>query len=499
MHRWKFPVLFWLLLIVAAAGGGGGAPARAATTRGWTGAVNSNWTTAGNWSPAGVPVNGDSVVIAAEGVHITGVPAGLNLAVLILGATLEISGEPLKVSSAITVTRENIAPTLDLALVLSGNVQISVPLGAALRLRRQGSPLGTVAVTMGGYTLTKVNGGDEEVNGDVVGAGTLAATGGLLSILYPLTFGGIVSLGPGTIGYLTERGATPVRCGSAPGAKFVLTSASLGTGCRTSAGILSGSGNLYVGVRFSIVGSGETFDGAIGGPSYSAFYCCALGVQTLRGESKDFAGSIYVTGGSLLFDGAAFPLTTSVTVQGSGNFSAGLGGYGTFGQAIMANAYLDLASIDGQFGLARFGFLQLAPDVTVQYEIKGGTPGLGFTQIEMSGEVFLGSAWLGLDFKGYQPPAGQALTLIKGATALSGTFHAATDGSNLPEGASFTVDGMQFTITYKGGAGHDVIITRQAGPATPTPTPTATPTATPTPTPGGAKFKRYVPMVVRES
>ena len=54
---------------------------------------------------------------------------------------------------------------------------------------------------------------------------------------------------------------------------------------------------------------------------------------------------------------------------------------------------------------------------------------------------------------------------------------------------------MQFTITYKGGTGHDVVITRQAGAATPTPT--ATPTATPTP--GPAKFKRFVPMVARDS
>ena len=53
---------------------------------------------------------------------------------------------------------------------------------------------------------------------------------------------------------------------------------------------------------------------------------------------------------------------------------------------------------------------------------------------------------------------------------------------------------MQFKITYKGGAGRDVVITRQAGAATPTPTPTATPT----PTPGQTKFKRFVPFVARD-
>ena len=220
MRRWKFPVLFWVLLVVAAAGGGSGDTAQAATTRGWTGAVNSNWTTAGNWSPAGVPVNGDSVVIAAEGAHITGVPLGLTIEALYLGANVEISGEPLKIASSITVTKQNIVPTLDLVVVLSGNVLVSVPPEATLRLRRRVSPLGTVAVIMAGHTLTKANRGDVELSGDVVGAGTLAATGGQISILYPLTFGGTVSLGPGTDGYLTKRGTNPILCGSAPGARF---------------------------------------------------------------------------------------------------------------------------------------------------------------------------------------------------------------------------------------------------------------------------------------
>ena len=498
MHRWKFPVLFGLLLVVAAAGGGG--TAQAATTRGWTGAVNSNWTTAGNWSPAGVPVNGDSVVVAAEGAHITGVPLGLTIEALYLGANVEISGEPLKISSAITVTRANIVPTLDLVVVLNGNVLVSVPPEATLRLRRRVSPLGTVAVTMAGRTLTKANGGDVELSGDVVGAGTLAATGGQISILYPLTFGGTVSLGPGTDGYLTKRGTNPILCGSAPGARFVLTSAHLGTGCNNgvnSVGSLSGQGSLSLSDRFSIVVTGDTFDGDLTGTSSAVFTCCAQGVQTLQGESKFFTGTISVTGGSLLLEGATFPAAAQFTAQGAGAFPAGLGGFGTFGQTIMTTAVLDLASVNGNFGLARFPFLQLAPDVTVEYEFKGATPGIGFRQVVMSGEVFLDNALLSLDFNGYQPPAGQALMLIKGATALFDTFHNAADNKNLPEGATFTADGMQFTITYKGGTGHDVVIARQAGAATPTPTPP--PPATPTPTPGQTKFKRFVPFVARDS
>ena len=65
MYRWKSSILLGLLLVVAAVGGGNPEPAHAATTRVWTGAVNLTWSTAGNWDPAGPPVDGDSVIIGA--------------------------------------------------------------------------------------------------------------------------------------------------------------------------------------------------------------------------------------------------------------------------------------------------------------------------------------------------------------------------------------------------------------------------------------------------
>ena len=492
MHRWKSSILFGLLLVVAAAGGGG--TAQAATTRGWTGAVNSNWTTAGNWNPAGVPVNGDTVVIALEGAQITGVPLGLTLEALILGANLEISGEPLKVTSAITVTRSNIVSTLELVVVLNGEVRLSVPSQATLRLRRRGSLPGIVAVLMGGHTLTKVNDGDVEFSGDVTGAGTLAATGGQISLLYPLTFGGVVSLGPGTDGYLAKRGIDPLLCGSAPNASFVLTSANLGTGCdRSVVGALSGSGVLYVTDRVSI-GTGATFEGYIAGSSSARITCCGQGAQTFRGEATAYVGSVWISpGSSLYFEGMTFPPASRFAIRGNGAFPATLGGYGTFGATTMTNAVLDLASVNGKFGLARFPQLLLAQDVEVDYEIGGPLPGTGFTQLVTTDQVDIAGARLSLDFGSYVPAPGQSLTLVKGFT--TGTFRNIADDRTLAEGALFTASGMQFKISYNGGAGHDVVITRQVGAATPTPT--ATPTATPTP--GSAKFKRFVPMVARDS
>ena len=141
---------------------------------------------------------------------------------------------------------------------------------------------------------------------------------------------------------------------------------------------------------------------------------------------------------------------------------------------MLALSTLDLSSVNDKYGLARFPSLQFAPDVEVDYDFSGPSAGTGFTQIAMTGPIALGSAALSLSFSGYTPAAGQSLTLVSGATKLSGTFVNAADGNDLPEGALFTTGGLQFKITYKGGAGRDVVITRQGG-TTPTPTPTVPP------------------------
>lgn len=142
------------------------------------------------------------------------------------------------------------------------------------------------------------------------------------------------------------------------------------------------------------------------------------------------------------------------------------------------------------FGLARFPFLQLAPNVTVDYEVNGTVPGRGFTQVVVDGLLILDNALLSLNLDGCKPPIGQPLVLIRGATALFATFRNAVDGISLPEGSTFTVDSMTFKISYQAGAGHDVVVTRQADTSSPGPTPAPTPVPT-----GKLNYERYLPFV----
>ena len=54
------------------------------------------------------------------------------------------------------------------------------------------------------------------------------------------------------------------------------------------------------------------------------------------------------------------------------------------------------------------------------------------------------------------PAVGQSFTLLDNdaKAAISGTFH------GLPEGATITVNGLTFKLSYLGGSGHDVVLTR---------------------------------------
>ena len=197
-----------------------------------------------------------------------------------------------------------------------------------------------------------------------------------------------------------------------------------------------------------------------------------------------------VSSGSLLLEGASFPSSAQFTVQGNGAFPSALGGFGMFGKSYLTIAILDLNSVNGNFGLARFPFLQLAPSVTVDYEVNGMVPGQGFTQVVVDGVLILDNALLSLNLDGFKPPVGQPLVLIKGATALFETFRNVVDGMSLREGSTFTVDGMTFKISYQAGAGHDVVVTRQADANSPSPTPA--PTSVPT---GKLNYNRYLPFV----
>ena len=92
-------------------------------------------------------------------------------------------------------------------------------------------------------------------------------------------------------------------------------------------------------------------------------------------------------------------------------------------------------------------------------EIGGTTAGSGHDQLAVTGSVSLGNSALEIQLiNGFSPVSADIFTLITndGTDAISGTF------AGLPEGAVFNAAGAEWLISYQGGTGNDVIVTRQA-------------------------------------
>jgi len=90
-------------------------------------------------------------------------------------------------------------------------------------------------------------------------------------------------------------------------------------------------------------------------------------------------------------------------------------------------------------------------------EANGTTPGSGYSQLATSGTVNITGSTLNFTL-GFTPSIGASFTIISntGAGAVVGTFN------GLPQNGTFIVNGMTFQISYTGGDGNDVVVTRIA-------------------------------------
>jgi hypothetical protein len=498
VHRLKISAITAVTVLMAIFVGAHQVPAHAATTRVWTGAVNLNWGTAGNWSPAGVPVDGDSLLISppSNANELNNNIPDLTLASLAVGDSALIHGNELAISNSIQVGAANIDVILDLPITLAANVEVTVATSSDLVIRQGPAPLGTPGIYLGGHTLTKFGGGALRFVGDLSGLGTVAVQTGGLVFAYPVSFTGTVSLASDTAAVFADLQVAGSHCGSATNAAFVLSDGNLSVTCPSAAiRSISGIGQLEMlgqDSRLEIAGDDPSpvFSGTITGAAPSQITCCSYGSQAFAGTST-YSGLVFINSGQLAFAGATFPASAQFTVQGSDNNRPLLGGHGTFGDTIITTGYLRLSAVLGQQGFARFPTLQLAPDVLVDYQIDGPTAGVDFTQVVMTGQIVLDGAYLRLDFGAFLPAVGQKFTLVKGATALLDTFHDFRGGAELKEGDTFTIPppvigagnpDLEFSITYKGGAGHDVVVTRLAGPVVTPP-----------------MYKRFLPMVAHDN
>jgi hypothetical protein len=194
------------------------------------------------------------------------------------------------------------------------------------------------------------------------------------------------------------------------------------------------------------------------------------------------SGILFDTQGHLLTAnlGPAYPpdlLGSIYQFNSDGSFnqvlvdSSQFGGMGTSGISASQMVYLPAQpvnlTVNGTLnpgGLQFAGVVSVAGNVTFDPAggytayLGGTTAGTQYSQLVSSGTVSLNNTTLSLSL-GFAPAVGDQFDIISdNAAPVVGNFH------NLPEGSTFVVGGLTFTITYQGGAtGNDVVLTRVAG------------------------------------
>jgi hypothetical protein len=165
-------------------------------------------------------------------------------------------------------------------------------------------------------------------------------------------------------------------------------------------------------------------------------YFAGVGVQT-------FTGGLTLTGGT--FTTSTGPMNVAGAVTVSGGLLIGPGTVGTVtttsGTVQPGPGLLDVA-----------GAITLNSTTTFRAELDG-TGDDQYSRMRATGPIDLGTSTLALTL-GFTPTTGATFTLLSGSAGVTGTF------AGLAEGATFTQGGINFRITYKGGAdGKSVVLT----------------------------------------
>jgi len=272
----------------------------------WTGAVSTDWFTAGNWS-GGVPAAGSNVTIPAGTPNqpALSAPTTVNDLTVATGATLTLG------ASVLTATGNVDASGGVSNGIVSMTGAAKTVRGTLPALTIAGTVTASGSMTVAG-TSTIVSGGTLTISGTPVSLGLTSVTGGRLTV----AAGAVV-----TSSTLSVTGATGVL--SQTGGNYTVTGPALFDGASTS-GLITG-GTLVVQNAFAQLSTNSTSSFAPSGTHLTVFNAGA-------GQPVSFASSAASTFRNLEIDGTTVIIGSAVvatgqlisqagppTVQGGGN------------------------------------------------------------------------------------------------------------------------------------------------------------------------------------
>jgi len=327
-------------------------PGWASSLYSWSGAASALWSNPSNWTPNGVPADGDTLAFPSGASNLTNTN---DLAASTSFVSMVFNG------SGYTLNGNGIVLTSSLSATVGGATTVNLPINVA-----------TNAVTFNAYDLT--------LGGSLSGSGpiTISPTGG--------------------------NGVHIAASGS-------------------YSGTITANGHLQLGA-------------------------VSLPIAAIASSNI------------LRLDGTSLP-ATAVTHGGS---SYALNGYGTIGALTATGPVFPADSYSCGNATARqlnTGNLNL--NGMGCFALNGAGAGTGYSQLNVAGTVSLGAgSSLNLSLSpSFVPAQGQSFVLINndGADPVSGIFN------GLPEGSVVTLNSVyQFTVSYVGGSGNDVVLTCTVAP-----------------------------------
>lgn len=411
---------------------------------------------------------GATTVASGASVYFSG--SGLSVA-----ENFNIEGAGLTASGALGVLSGS--NTLTGSVDMTNNSQIGAVYGATLTID------GVIDDGASTYNLTIINGstGRTVLGGSNLFDGDMVVSSGFVRGTNDNSFGDAAS----STSLNVQSGATLELVGgiTIPGTKTIEIS---GLPVANSSKIQSVAGDNAIAGDIGITGGNNVaFDVASGTTltSYGAisgsrdFDKNNSGTLILSGTNTN-TGNVNVGDGTLLVNGS-LATSNSVFVDGT------LGGSGTVSSVTLSN--IGTLSPGNSPGIMNTGDLTFqSSGSTFSVEINGTSVGTQYDQTNVTGTVSLAGATLSISL-GYSPTGGDTFIIIDndGSDAVSGTFN------GLAEGASVSIGGRQFLMTYAGGDGNDVALSVLGIPTVLGPSTTTTtqrPTITWTAVPGAAQY-----------